>query len=93
MKITFFLERSSSSSPNTAKGVTSDTGRPVTFAHVVSSDVQRCNVHVSAPVRPQPPSPALSETREANLILFGLPEGKSLVDTKAAVDDVLSFLT
>ena len=27
------------------------------------------------------------------MILFGLPEGKSLVDTKAAVDDMLSFLT
>ena len=69
MKMTSFLERSSSSSPNTEKGVSSVTGRPVTFADAVSSDVQRYNVHVPAPVRPQPPSPAVSETREANLIL------------------------
>ena len=94
MKMTSFLERSPSS-PNTEKSVSSDSGGPVTFADAVSSDVQRCNVHVPAPVRPrpQPPSSVVLETREANLILFGLPEGKSLVDTKAAVDDMLSFLT
>ena len=34
-----------------------------------------------------------SEGRESNLILFGLPEFGSLVESKASVDEVLEFLT
>ena len=33
-----------------------------------------------------------SERRECNLILFGLPDHGSLVETKVSVDEVLEFL-
>ena len=33
-----------------------------------------------------------SGDRECNLILFGLPEGRSIVDTKDSVDEILEFL-
>ena len=39
------------------------------------------------------PKPTLSsEYRECNLILFGLPDHGSLVETKASVDELLEFL-
>ena len=37
-------------------------------------------------------SPFSSESRDCNLILFGLPESKSIVDTKESVDEMLEFL-
>ena len=33
-----------------------------------------------------------SGDRECNLILFGLPEGRSIVDTKDSVDEIMEFL-
>ena len=36
--------------------------------------------------------PSSSDIRDCNLILFGLPEGKSIVDTKESVDEMFEFL-
>ena len=36
--------------------------------------------------------PFSSESRDCNLILFGLPESKSIVDTKESVDEMLEFI-
>ena len=32
------------------------------------------------------------DTRDSNIILFGLPESRSIVETKSTVDEVLEFL-
>ena len=37
-------------------------------------------------------SPPTTDSRDCNLILFGLPECRSIVDTKESVDEMLEFL-
>ena len=37
--------------------------------------------------------PVTEVERRSNIILFGLPENKSLADTKSAVDDIFVFQT
>ena len=32
------------------------------------------------------------DTRDSNIILFGLPESGSIVETKSTVDEVLEFI-
>ena len=44
---------------------------------------------LSQRVSSKPPSP---DGRDCNLILFGLPESRSIVDTKDSVDEMLEFL-
>ena len=52
------------------------------------------DARVSAVAAVKPTKLPVSEVeRRSNIILFGLPENKSLADTKSAVDDIFVFLT
>ena len=65
--------------------------QPSSFYATVVSAPPSAN---SAPlVRSQRPKQlSRDDVRESNVILFGLPEGKSIVESKAAADEVLEFL-
>ena len=64
-------------------------------AAVASSFIPPSNVN-SLPSPPAHKAPSLShsapDARDCNLILFGLPETESIIDTKASVDETLEFL-
>lgn len=57
------------------------------YANVVSSHTP---VNIASSV--QPKLPAWDDSRAPNVILFGLPEGKSIFKSKAVVDEVFEFL-
>ena len=65
------------------------------YAAVASSFIPPSNVN-SLPSPPAHKAPSLShsapDARDCNLILFGLPETESIIDTKASVDETLEFL-
>ena len=66
-----------------------------TYAAVASSFIPPSNVN-SLPSPPAHKAPSLShsvpDARDCNIILFGLPETESIIDTKASVDETLEFL-
>ena len=41
---------------------------------------------------PLPPRSSSADERASNIVLFGLPEGKSLVESKKVVDEILEFV-
>ena len=63
-------------------------------SHQLTSPVTASNKSSSSPLKDNSSRrTSKSEGRESNLILFGLPEFGSLVESKASVDEVLEFLT
>ena len=66
-----------------------------TYADVTASTIPIPSASASMSQIPQKvlsKLPFSSESRDCNLILFGLPESKSIVDTKESVDEMLEFL-
>ena len=57
------------------------------YTNVVSSHIP---VNISSSVQPKVPS--RDDSRASNVILFGLPEGKSIFESITVVDEVFEFL-
>ena len=77
----------SSSSPMVGKR----TQQGATYAQIAFSICPPPNSDTSASSQ-KPQRPLYDDIRESNVILFGLPEEKSIVETKAVVDEVFEFL-
>ena len=68
----------------------------VSYAAAASSDLPGDSHHppvTSRKVYVSPRSSPSTDDRSCNVILFGLPEGRSLVESKLLVDEVLEFLS
>ena len=77
----------SSSSPMVGKR----SQQGATYAQIASSICPPPNGDTAASSQ-KPQRPLYDDIRESNVILFGLPEEKSIVETKAVVDEVFEFL-
>ena len=76
--------------------VTSGVPPGVSYAAAASSDSSGDSHHppvTSRKVCVSPRSSPSTDDRSCNVILFGLPEGRSLVESKMLVDEVLEFLS
>ena len=76
--------------------VTSGAPPGVSYAAAASSDSPGDSHHppvTSRKVYVSPRSFPSTDDRSCNVILFGLPEGRSLVESKMLVDEVLEFLS
>ena len=73
-----------------------DSTKTATTRESVQTTTSFAKVVSSHPPSVQPKStwpPPSDDSRASNVVLFGLPEGKSIFESKAVVDEVFEFLT
>ena len=80
----------SSSSTSLNQGSYAAAASPTPFPTVPSGKTIKSPMSHNMVTTTKPPFS--SDPRDCNLVLFGLPESRSIVDTKESVDEMLQFL-
>ena len=89
-KIEQLEKKISSSSTSQNQGSYAAAASPTPFPTVPSGKTIKSPMSHNMVTTTKPPFS--SDPRDCNLVLFGLPESRSIVDTKESVDEMLQFL-
>ena len=89
-KIEQLEKKISSSSTSQNQGSYAAAASPTPFPTVPSGKTIKSPMSHNMVTTTKPP--LSSDPRDCNLVLFGLPESRSIIDTKESVDEMLQFL-